>query len=218
MKPLVVLVDDDPEVLRSLGRLFRNEPYELLSTDDPTQVLEWARTRPVDLVVADQRMPTQSGTELLAQLQQESPGTSGIILSGYPDTALIVQRSGLRIERLIAKPWQNEDLKDTIRRVLDGRTGGKPERVIEIRMDCAGKSAGAVLAEIIPACRRAAREKGVRALLVLDNVRMLEDSLSRLVKDLARAAVWLDLPIELRDASGCVNAFLEAMEERSRVR
>lgn len=217
MKPLVVLVDDDPEVLRSLVRLFRNEPYELLSTDNPGQVLEWARTRTIDLVVADQRMPGMTGTELLGILHDESPRTSGIILSGYPDTALIVAKSGVRIERLIAKPWQNEDLKETILRALGARTGGESEKVVEVRMDCAGKSAGMVLAEIIPACRAAAREKGVRALIVLDNVRMLEDSLARLMKDLARAAVWLNLPIELRDASGCVNAFLEAMEERSRV-
>src|SRR6185503_6974472 len=190
----------------------RSEPYELLSTDKPSQVLEWAGSRSIDLVVADQRMPDMTGTELLGLLRKNSPDTRGVILSGYPDTAVIVERAGLKIERLIAKPWQNDDLKGTLRRVLDS-CQGLAETIIEIRVDCAGKTAGAVLADIIPACRRAAREENARALILLDDVRMLGDSLSRLVKDIARAAVWLDLPIELRDSSGCINAFLEAMDQ-----
>ena len=223
-RPLVVLVDDDPEILRSVGRLLRHEPYDLLSTDKPSQVLEWAESRDVDLVVADQRMPEMNGTELLGILRQRAPRTLGVILSGYPETALIVEQSGLRIERLIAKPWQNDDLKDTLRRVLesrtkDGRSSARaPEEVVEVRMDCVGKTAGAVLAEIIPACRKAARQENARALILLENIRMLDDSLARLLKDLARAAVWLNLPMELRDSSGCVNAFLEAMDERAPTR
>jgi hypothetical protein len=51
----------------------------------------------------------------------------------------------------------------------------------------------------------------------LDNVLQLNDSLARLLKDLARAAVWLDLSLEIRDASGCVNAFLEAVGECPRI-
>ena len=222
-RPVVVIVDDDPEILRSLHRLLCNESYELLETDRPSQVLEWAETRRVDLVVADHRMPEMTGTELLTLLRERAPRTSGAILTGYPDTALIVERAGLRIERLIAKPWENEDLKVTIRGVLESRreaaqsSAGKSERMVEIRQDCAGKTAADVLSEIIPACRRAAREENVRALILMENTRMLGDSLSRLVKDLALATVWLNLPIELRDSSGCVNAFLEAMDERARV-
>src|SRR5579862_465259 len=93
-RPLVVIVDDDPEILRSLGRLLRREAYELLSTDSPRQVLEWAFRRPVDLVIADQRMPEMNGTDLLGILRQQSPKTLGIIFSGYPDAAVIVERTG----------------------------------------------------------------------------------------------------------------------------
>ncbi|HLY73373.1 MAG TPA: response regulator [Planctomycetota bacterium] len=220
-RPVVAIVDDDPEILRSLGRLLRREAYELLSTDSPSQVLEWARTRILDLVIADQRMPEMSGTELLILLRERTPETRGVILSGFPDTAVIVGRSGLRLERLIAKPWENGALKATIRDLLSQtdrggeRPMGAPPRVIEIRVDCNGLEAGLVLAEIVPACRRA--PAGTRACIVLDNVLLLKDSLARLLKDLARTVAWLELPIEIRDQSGCVNAFLEAMGELRRV-
>jgi DNA-binding NtrC family response regulator len=222
IRPLVVIVDDDPEILRSLGRLLRREAYELLSTDSPRQVLEWAHHRPVDLVITDQRMPEMSGTDLLGKLRQQSPRTLGIILSGYPDAAVIVERAGLRIECLIAKPWEDGTLRDTIRNVLDdhtrraGTTEPAHENILELRIDCAGRPAGLVLADIITTCRRAPPDV-TRVLIVLENVMLLQDSLSRLIKDLARVVVWLRVPIELRDSSGCVNTFLNALGERAPV-
>jgi response regulator RpfG family c-di-GMP phosphodiesterase len=134
-RSLVVLVDDDPEILHSLGRLLRRERFELLTTQSPAQVLEWARQRPVDLVIADQRMPDMSGTELLGRLRECSPATKGVILSGFPDTALIVERAGLRIERLIAKPWENDSLKSTVRDLLVPTDGAAAGRLVEIRVD-----------------------------------------------------------------------------------
>jgi len=221
-RPLVVIVDDDPEILRSLGRLLRREAYDLLSTDSPRRVLEWAYRRPVDLVITDQRMPEMSGTDLLGILRRQSPKTIGIILSGYPDTAVIVKRTGLQIERLIAKPWDDGTLRETIRTVLDecshreGTTEPAAENILELRIDCAGRPAGLVLADILPACRRAPPNV-TRARIVLENVMLLQDSLSRLIKDLARVVGWLPVPTELRDSSGCVDTFLNAMGERAPV-
>ena len=48
--------------------------------------------------------------------------------------------------------------------------------------------------------------------------RAFRDSLARLLKDLARIVATLRLPIEIRDTSGCVNAFLGAVGDRVRVR
>src|SRR5579864_2923189 len=203
-RPVVVVVDDDPEILRSLSRLLRRENYELLLSESPRQVLEWARSRRLDLVIADQRMPEMNGTDLLLLLRECSPETRAVILSGFPDTALIVEQSGLRLERLIAKPWENFELRSTIRELVSpaARSAKRPaagsQQVFEIRVDCAGLEAGLVLAEILPGCRRA--PPGTRISIVLDHVLLLEDSLARLLKDLARTVSWLDRPIEIRDS------------------
>jgi response regulator RpfG family c-di-GMP phosphodiesterase len=220
-RAVVVLVDDDPEILRSLGRFLRREPYELLSTESPQQVLEWASTRTIDLVIADQRMPEMFGTDLLGILRERSPGTKGVIVSGFPDAALIVERAGIRIERLIAKPWENTALKETIRELVEKTPKASPsalaakEKPIQLRVDCAGMNVGLVLAEILPACRRA--PSGARIRVTLDNLLLLRDSLARLLKDLARIVAYLNLPIEIRDTSGCVSAFLEAVGDCVRV-
>ncbi len=215
-RPLVVLVDDDPEILRSLGRLLRRESSDLLATDQPRQALDWARSRRVDLLITDQRMPDLSGTELIALLRDESPATKFVILSGFPDTALVVHRSGLLIERLISKPWDNDALLAAIRGLLTNRTDARPAP-FELRIDCRGRNVGRILADVLPACRRVpGPEGGIR--IVFENLLLLDDSLARLMKDLARTVAWSRVPIEIRDASGCVDAFLDAMGNRVRLR
>jgi DNA-binding NarL/FixJ family response regulator len=229
-KPLLVCVDDDPEILRSLRRVFRGAPYDLLMTEQPADVLQWICDRKVDLIIADQRMPDMNGTDLLQVVQDYSPGTACMILSGFPDTALIVEQSQLRIEKLLSKPWDNDQLLETVRRILAedrlkpaaatgavAPTSTPPAARPEIIIDCAGTTARDVIARILPACTQA-RADGTTAVIVLRNLSFLNDSLSRLLKGLARAVAWSQAPIDLRDDSGCVAAFVAALSRSSSVR
>jgi response regulator RpfG family c-di-GMP phosphodiesterase len=222
-RPLIVMIDDDPETLRSLKRLLHAEPYELLSTDDPAQVLRWICERSVDLILADQRMPGMSGTDLIDVVQDYSPATTCVILSGYPDAALVIEQTGLKLE-LVRKPWDNDGLRAMIRRLLQERARtARPDSPVpeetkarETRIDCAGQSAETVISRILSVCVKA-QDEGKRPIIVLENTRLLMDSVSRLLKGLARSVALLHLPIDLRDESGCVTAFLGAMTARHTV-
>src|SRR5262245_24809572 len=85
----VVLVDDDPAVLRSLRRLLRHEPYDLLSTDRPESALQWIEEGDVSLMVTDQRMPDLCGTELAELVRRKSPGTIRVLLTAYPGNEIV---------------------------------------------------------------------------------------------------------------------------------
>jgi DNA-binding response OmpR family regulator len=212
-------VDDDPEILRALERALRREPFKFLATGNPGDVLRWICERQVDLVIADQRMPEMNGTDLLEVVRDYAPDTACMILSGFPDTALIVEQSGLRIERLIAKPWDNDELIAAVRRVLRERPPAPVEAPpkTEVEVQCAGRGAREVTAEILLICSRAL-DRGDKVTIVLRELRALEDSLSRLLKGLARAVAWSHLPIDLRDDSGSVAAFLSALGHAAVVR
>src|SRR5437867_5644105 len=106
-RPCVLLVDDDPGVLASLRRLLHDEPYDSLATTDPAEALEWIGRREIALLITDQRMPGMSGTDLVLKTRDRSPRTACVILTAYPDTAIIVEREQLRIERLVLKPWDD---------------------------------------------------------------------------------------------------------------
>jgi len=117
-KPLVVLVDDEPPILSSLARLLRAEPYELRTTTDPEEALEWVRTGEVALLVADYRMPQMSGTTLLQLAKSCSPATARMMLTGYPGETLVIAVKEAGLMHLVGKPWDDEALKRKIRDLL----------------------------------------------------------------------------------------------------
>jgi DNA-binding NtrC family response regulator len=125
---VVVFVDDEPEVLSALKRSLRREPYQVLTTKHPEDVLRWVRTLEVSAVVSDERMPEMTGTELLARVGEDSPGTARIILTAYPGPTAQVPRLRQSIECMIGKPWDDAMLRRTLREFLSEREREEPER------------------------------------------------------------------------------------------
>jgi DNA-binding response OmpR family regulator len=120
-KHVVVCVDDEPQILSSLRRLLRNEPYEVLTTERADEALEWVERKDVSVLISDQRMPEIQGTQLLEEVFRRSPVTARIILTGYPGSTVRIQGLKQGIQLLVYKPWEDESLKRTIRRLLHDR-------------------------------------------------------------------------------------------------
>lgn len=114
----VVCIDDDPRVLYSLRRSLRQEPYRLLTTERPEDVLKWVRSHRVSLVISDQRMPEMEGVELLAQIAMSSPATSRAILTAYAASSLLLPGLWSPVDCLLCKPWEGKELRGSIRRIL----------------------------------------------------------------------------------------------------
>jgi DNA-binding NtrC family response regulator len=117
-KPVMLCVDDDPAVLRSLERLFREEPVEFLSTEQPEQALRWVEEHDVRLLVTDQRMPGMPGIKLVEEILCRSPRTACVILTAWPlDTAVLPEF--LRDTYvLVTKPWDGAELKSKVREIF----------------------------------------------------------------------------------------------------
>lgn len=116
----VLFVDDEESILRSLQRTLRKEPYRILTAGSGREGLEILRNEPVELVVSDQRMPEMTGTQFLQQAQELSPHSVRVILSGYAEAHIIVEAiNNGGIYRFIAKPWNEEELKTTLRQCLE---------------------------------------------------------------------------------------------------
>jgi thioredoxin reductase (NADPH) len=113
-KPLLLTVDDDPEVLRAVERDLRRryaEHYRVLRADSGATALEALRqlkkrNNPVALMLVDQRMPEMTGVEFLGQAKDVFPDAKRVLLTAYADTdAAIRAINEAKIHHYLLKPW-----------------------------------------------------------------------------------------------------------------
>jgi type II secretory ATPase GspE/PulE/Tfp pilus assembly ATPase PilB-like protein/DNA-binding response OmpR family regulator len=108
----LLLVDDDPNVLSALRRVFRLESYELLFAQNSDEALRILEDKPVHLIISDHMMPGMSGSELLGRVRERWPDTIRIMLTGHADTeAVMGSVKGGAVYRFILKPWNDDDLR-----------------------------------------------------------------------------------------------------------
>lgn len=117
----ILCVDDEANILKSLQRLFIDEDYNILTAESGGDGLAALAQNPnIQVVISDYRMPGMTGVEFLHKVSTQWPNTVRIILSGYADTAAVVSAINEgQIYRFVAKPWNDDDLKHTIRLALD---------------------------------------------------------------------------------------------------
>lgn len=115
----LLIVDDEKEILRSLALTFE-EDYEVFTASSGAEALEILQQQDIALIIADQRMPEMTGAELLAKTLQINPHIIRIILTGYTDTASLIQAINQgQIYQYITKPWNRQELQIIVRRALE---------------------------------------------------------------------------------------------------
>ena len=119
----VLVVDDEPNVLRAVERLLRRDGYNVHTVENGPAALAILADVDVAVLVCDQRMPEMSGAEVLAQARQVRPETIRIALTGHTDlaTALTSINEG-RVSHLLLKPWDDEHLRTVVREAANSFT------------------------------------------------------------------------------------------------
>ncbi len=119
-KPVLLTVDDDPEVLRAIERDLRghySDRYRVMRATSGGAALSTlrelkARNNPVALLLADQRMPQMDGVGFLAEAMEIHPQAKRALLTAYADTnAAIEAINEARIHYYLMKPWDPPEEK-----------------------------------------------------------------------------------------------------------
>lgn len=122
-KPIILCVDDEPDILNTLKIQLKNEFnndyfYELAESGDEALDLleEFQEEAQVIVVVSDWLMPGIKGDEFLIKVHQKYPKIIKVMLTGQADAAA-VQRAVEEADLYccLYKPWQSKDLIETIK-------------------------------------------------------------------------------------------------------
>ena len=113
-RPVLLAVDDDPDVLRAVERDLRkhySDRYRVMSADSGPAALSILtrlaqRSEPVALLIADHRMPRMNGIEFLTAAIREFPDVRRVLLTAYADTeAAIGAINVVKLDHYLLKPW-----------------------------------------------------------------------------------------------------------------
>jgi len=116
----LLLVDDEPGILKALTRVFRQENYEVVTATSGAEGLQRLAEAATHLVVSDFMMPMMTGAEFLREVKQRSPETIRIMLTGHADTdAVMGAINEGAVYKFILKPWNDDDLRVTVSLALE---------------------------------------------------------------------------------------------------
>jgi signal transduction histidine kinase len=115
------VVDDEPEVLRSLYDLFRLD-YRVLTATRGAEALGMLEAEDISVVMSDQRMPEMTGVEFLSRARAIRPEATRLLITGYADLKAVIDAINEgHVFRYVAKPWDPEELGTVIRQAVEHR-------------------------------------------------------------------------------------------------
>jgi len=116
----ILCVDDEPNVLKSLRRLFRGSEYIIHLAESGAEGLEVLEQEPIDLIISDMRMPQMDGAEFLTKAASRWPDVVRILLTGYADIeSTIAAVNQGKIYSYCSKPWEDDELKALVAKAID---------------------------------------------------------------------------------------------------
>jgi DNA-binding NtrC family response regulator len=119
MPEKLLIVDDEPDMLKLLSMIIREKtPYEVTTTNNPLEALDFVKKGGFDMVIADLKMPGLDGIELLDAVKRVDQDIPVIIITAYgtvESAAETIEKGGFDF---ITKPFRKEQILMTIDKAL----------------------------------------------------------------------------------------------------
>jgi DNA-binding response OmpR family regulator len=113
----VLVVDDEPIVLKSCRLVLEAEGWEMMPASSVTEALSILESITPELLLVDVKMPVHDGMYLMRKVREKRPGIPIIVMSGYATSETIKEAQGLGAAIFLPKPFTPDELADTLRAV-----------------------------------------------------------------------------------------------------
>ncbi len=123
----ILLVDDEPEILKSLGEILNRFGYAVIARTEARDALSVVRDgTKIDLVITDYRMPGMDGLEFLNALRQMDASVPVIVLTAYGAVESYLKSLSLGVFEYINKPIKAKELGRIVQAAIDSSERNRP--------------------------------------------------------------------------------------------
>jgi DNA-binding NtrC family response regulator len=131
----ILLVDDDPLILRSLAVVMEREGYEVERAEGGAMALELIKETSFDVVVTDFNMPEVDGMQLLREVKARKPDCQVVLITGYGTIEQAVEAIKLGAYDYICKPIIDDEMKVVVSRAVEQKRLRKENSELKQRLD-----------------------------------------------------------------------------------
>jgi DNA-binding NtrC family response regulator len=119
MSEKILIVDDEPDMLKLLSMILRSKtPYEITTTNNPVEALELTKQGGYDLLITDLKMPGLEGIELLDAVKKVDEDIPVIVMTAYGSVESATETLAKGGFDFITKPFRKEQILVTIDKAL----------------------------------------------------------------------------------------------------
>ncbi|MBO9618926.1 MAG: response regulator [Niabella sp.] len=131
----ILYVDDEIHNLNSFKACFRRQ-FTVLTASSVAEAFDILKEKEVHLIITDQRMPEVTGTEFLESVMKSYPEPIRMLLTGYADINAVIDAINKgNIYKYIQKPWDEEELRQTLTEGLELYALNKAKKEIAEKLE-----------------------------------------------------------------------------------
>ncbi|MCK0131292.1 response regulator [Flavobacteriaceae bacterium F08102] len=118
MKKRILIIEDNPMVVKSLAFKLIRDGYEVVTAADGRDAMERLKTERFSLILTDLMLPFISGSQLIEYIKKNIPGVPIIVLSTSNQDDIITDAFNMGVDDFITKPFSPNELSLRVRRTL----------------------------------------------------------------------------------------------------
>ena len=135
MPDRILLVDDEPDLLATLGPILRGSGYEVLTATDGEEAGRLLEDQSFNTVITDLRLPGISGLEILDRVSRDSPDTTVLLITGYGTVSDAVEAMKRGAEDYLTKPVNPEELLICLDKISNRRRLEEENRYLRSQLE-----------------------------------------------------------------------------------
>ncbi len=124
-KTEILIIDDDPNLRKTLSDILRAKGYETIAAKDGTEGLDLLKQNSYNLALIDLQLPDISGLEILKRIKSDHPSTDAIILTGNATLDSAIEATNRGAYSYLQKPYDIDQLLLHIRRAIEKQQSEK---------------------------------------------------------------------------------------------